>query len=125
MAIISRCTQDPRDRFSWHSRTISSSMPISKKISRVLTPYTETDPKALRERLRTIRKQRYAVTIADVQLFTASMAAPVFDRRNEVVACVCFVTRKSTMTGDERRSHLLEKLLETAQSDIACPRLAP
>ena len=81
-----------------------------------LTPYTETDPKALRERLRTIREQRYAVTVADVQVFSASMAAPVFDRRNDVVACVCFVTRKSTLRSDDRRDRLLEKLLETAQS---------
>ena len=81
-----------------------------------LTPYTETDPKALRERLATIRAQRYAVTVADVQVFSASVAAPVFDRRNEVVACVCFVTRKSTLRSEERRDRLLEKLLETAQS---------
>ena len=81
-----------------------------------LTPHTQTDPDALRERLQTVREQRYAVTVADVQLFTASMAAPVFDRRGEVVACVCFVTRKSTMTSDERRNQLLDKLLETTQS---------
>lgn len=81
-----------------------------------LTPFTETDPTALRELLRTIREQRYAVTVADVQLFTGSMAVPVFNHKSQVVACVCFVTRKSTMTNDSRRDHLLEKLLETAQS---------
>ena len=81
-----------------------------------LTPLTETEPTALRDRLRTIREQCYAVTVADVQLFTASMAAPVFNHKSQVVACVCFVTRKSTMTNDARRDHLLEKLLETAQS---------
>ena len=81
-----------------------------------LTPVTETNPAALRDTLRTIREQRYAVTIADVQLFTGSMAAPVFNHKSQVVACVCFVARKSTMTNEARRDHLLEKLLETAQS---------
>lgn len=81
-----------------------------------LTPLSETDPEALRSRLRTIREQRYAITVADVQMFTASMAAPVFNRKGEVVACVCFVIRKSGMMNDERRDELLDRLLETAQS---------
>ena len=81
-----------------------------------LTPLSETDPEALRSRLRTIREQRYAITVADVQMFTASMAAPVFNRKGEVVACVCFVIRKSGMMNDKRRDELLDRLLETAQS---------
>ncbi len=81
-----------------------------------LTPLSETDPAALRERLRTIREEGHAITVADVQMFTASMAAPVFNRKDEVVACVCFVIRKSGMLDDSRRDHLLEKLQETAQS---------
>ena len=81
-----------------------------------LTPFTASAPAALRKRLRTIREQRYAITVGDVQPFTASMAAPILDRNDRVVACVCFVTKKSTMTNDARRDRLLEKLLETAQS---------
>ncbi|RDD62204.1 IclR family transcriptional regulator [Ferruginivarius sediminum] len=81
-----------------------------------LTPRTQTDPDELRKTLEEIRERQYAITIADVQLHTASMAAPVFDRNSNVVACICFVARKSAMENVERRDQLLEKLLETAQS---------
>lgn len=81
-----------------------------------LTPRSLTDPDALRKLISEIRKQHYAITFADVQLHTASMAAPIFDRNNRAVACVCFVTKKSTMENAERKERLLEKLLETAHS---------
>ncbi len=81
-----------------------------------LTPYSLTDPKEIRELLAKIRSQGYAVTLADVQLFTGSMAAPVFDRGNKIVACVCFVAKKSAIENPKRREEILETMLKTAQS---------
>ena len=53
-----------------------------------LTPETITEPDVLRERLEVIRQQGFAKTEGDVQVFTGSLAAPVFDRHRKVVAAV-------------------------------------
>jgi DNA-binding IclR family transcriptional regulator len=81
-----------------------------------LTENTEVDPNRLLSLLAKIRADGYAISIADVQLFSGSVAAPVFNRENKVVASVCFVTRKSTLKDMDKREVLLEQLTETAQS---------
>lgn len=81
-----------------------------------LTPNSITDPATLREIIAQIRDQHYAVTVADVQMFTGSMSAPIFDRDGKVHSCVCFVTRKSVIQDEARKDRLLELLQETAQS---------
>ncbi len=81
-----------------------------------LTPRTVTDPEVLRERLARIREEGYAVTLGDVQLFAASISAPVMNQDDRVVASVCFVTRKSEMQNEEMRERLLELLMETCQN---------
>jgi DNA-binding IclR family transcriptional regulator len=81
-----------------------------------LTPNSVTDPDILREKLAQIREQQYSITIADVQMFTGSMAAPIFDRDGKVNSCVCFVTKKSVIEDEKRRNRLVELLQETAQS---------
>ena len=43
-------------------------------------------------------------------------AAPVFDRTNKLVACVCFVTKKSVLENPKRREQLLEAMHRTSQS---------
>ncbi len=81
-----------------------------------LTANSITDPDKLREIIGGIRQNGYAVTIADVQPFTASMSAPIFDRSKRIIGCLSFVTRKSTMEREERREQLFESLLQIAQS---------
>jgi DNA-binding IclR family transcriptional regulator len=81
-----------------------------------LTPNSVTDPDILREKLAQIREQQYSITIADVQMFTGSMAAPIFDRDGKANSCVCFVTKKSVIEDEKRRTRLVELLQETAQS---------
>jgi DNA-binding IclR family transcriptional regulator len=81
-----------------------------------LTPATVTDPKELRKTLKDIRERGYAVTIADIQHFTGSMAAPIFDSDSELVAAVCFVGRKSQIENEKKRELLLESLLKIAHS---------
>lgn len=81
-----------------------------------LTPYTITDPDELRPILATIRKNGYAVTVSDVQIFAGSMSAPVFDRQGELVGGVCFVMLKSVIEDSARCDEFLEVLLRTSQS---------
>ncbi len=82
----------------------------------MLTPQTITDPADLRGQLVTIRRQGHAQTEGDVQVFTGSIAAPVYDRQARVVAAVSFITRKSAFRDAARAERLLESLLTTTQS---------
>ena len=52
------------------------------------TPYTVTDPRALRTLLETVRKQGYAENVSESELGVASVAAPIRNARGEVIASV-------------------------------------
>lgn len=80
-----------------------------------LTAETMTDPAAIRERLDEVRATGHAVTVADVQSFTGSVSAPVFDSSGAVQACVCAVVRRSVLTGTQRET-TVEVVLRLAQS---------
>lgn len=81
-----------------------------------LTKNTVTDPDELRGVLARVREDGYALTIADVQLFTGSVAAPVFNAKGQAIACICFVARKSFLQNEANCEALLETLLDTAQN---------
>ena len=88
---------------------------LSRELER-LTPYTLTNPQELHALLARIREQGYAITVADIQLFTGSMAAPVFGADNRMMAGVCFVGRKSLIENDKKREPFIEALLKAAHS---------
>ena len=79
-----------------------------------LTELTITDPDVLRRDLEDIRQRGYSVTIADVQPFTGSMAAPIRDVSGRVIASLCFISRKTLLQNERRRDELLEHLLHAA-----------
>jgi DNA-binding IclR family transcriptional regulator len=79
-----------------------------------LTELTITDPELLRKDLADIRQRGYSITIADVQPFTGSMAAPIRDVSGRVIACLCFIARKTLLQNEKRRDELLEHLLHAA-----------
>lgn len=79
-----------------------------------LTELTITDPEELRRELQVIRQDGYSVTIADVQPYTGSIAAPIRDASGNVVACLCFISRKTQLQNKRRRDELLEHLLHAA-----------
>lgn len=81
-----------------------------------LTPQTLTDPVELKQTLEDVRLQGYAVTIADVQPFTGSIAAPIFDKTGNAVACISFVAKKSTIEDKKKRERILEPLISMTQS---------
>ena len=89
-----------------------------------LTDATLTDPNELRRELERIRQSGYSITVADVQPFTGSMAAPIRDASGTVVASLCFIARKTLIQNVQRRDTLLEHLLARGASGVDGPRLA-
>jgi DNA-binding IclR family transcriptional regulator len=81
-----------------------------------LTAESITDPAPLREVLATVRRQGYARTEGDVQVYTGSLAAPVYDRERRVVAAVCFITRRSKLRNRAVEEKMIEALMRTAGS---------
>lgn len=79
-----------------------------------LTDATLTDPDELRAELGRIRQSGYSITVADVQPFTGSIAAPIRDASGTVVASLCFIARKTLIQNVQRRDKLLEHLLHAA-----------
>jgi DNA-binding IclR family transcriptional regulator len=79
-----------------------------------LTDATLADPDELRRELERIRQSGYSITVADVQPFTGSMAAPIRDASGTVVASLCFIARKTLIQNVQRRDKLLEHLLHAA-----------
>lgn len=80
-----------------------------------LTAATITDPAELRKVLAKVRDDGYSVTVSDVQSFTGSVSAPVFDAAGEVQACVCAVVQRSVLAGD-RRELVIDLVLRLAQA---------
>jgi DNA-binding IclR family transcriptional regulator len=81
-----------------------------------LTDFSITDPAMLRKELSDVRRRGYSVTIADVQPFTGSIAAPVRDSSGRVAAAICFLARKTLIQNERRREELLEHLQHAAHS---------
>jgi IclR family pca regulon transcriptional regulator len=81
-----------------------------------LTSETVTDPDALRAELQRIRAEDFSLTIADVQPFTGSMAAPIREASGRVVAALCFVFRKGLIRNEKRREDLRDRLIHMAHS---------
>jgi DNA-binding IclR family transcriptional regulator len=81
-----------------------------------LTPATLTDPDEVRARLDEIRTRGVAITVGDVQSFTGSVSAPVFDLNDAVSACVCAVVPRSQVEDEHRRTALVEMVQGVAQS---------
>ncbi|MCB1376860.1 MAG: IclR family transcriptional regulator [Alphaproteobacteria bacterium] len=81
-----------------------------------LTNETVTDPVMLRAMLGDIRRKGMALTVGDVQPFTASIAAPIREASNRVVASLCFVFRKSLLRNEARMEELQDRIIHTAHS---------
>jgi DNA-binding IclR family transcriptional regulator len=81
-----------------------------------LTPGSVTDPDELRKILATVQDQGYARTIGDVQSFTGSIAAPVFDNGGSVVAAVCAVVSRTHLDGGNNEAVVVDAVLRVAQA---------
>jgi DNA-binding IclR family transcriptional regulator len=81
-----------------------------------LTPDSITDPDKLRALLTTIRQQGYAVTVADVQSFTGSVSAPVFDSDGRVIAAVCAVVSRTHLESSQSTAVMVDAVRRLAQA---------
>lgn len=92
---------------------------IDKYLSTPLLPLTATtitDPVQLRAELQHVRDQGYALTMGDVQSFTGSVAAPVFDASNTVVAAVCAIMLRSYLGDLTNQQRAVDSVMQVAQS---------
>ncbi|GAA1903213.1 IclR family transcriptional regulator C-terminal domain-containing protein [Streptomyces sodiiphilus] len=92
---------------------------------RAITPHTITTPERLRDELRLVRKQGYAIVDQELELGLRSVAAPVRDREGTVVAAVNIPAHAGRDTVDSLRRTLLPPLLATVariEADLRAAR---
>lgn len=85
-----------------HSRPESVNEALSKPVPR-LTRYTVVDQGELRRELAKIRRAGYAITDRQVELVSASVAAPIRGEGSEVVAALSIIV---PVRGNDARSFL-------------------
>lgn len=88
-----------------------------------LTERTVTDPGALRGELERVREQGYAVVDGELEPGLRSVAAPLHDRRGDVVAAVNVSTSATRDTVEHVVAEYLPRLLETCRAIDAELRL--
>jgi DNA-binding IclR family transcriptional regulator len=81
-----------------------------------MTPQSVVDPDEIRAKLEEIRRVGNAVTVGDVQSFTGSVAAPVYDETGGVVAAICAVAPRARLDGGERQAELVDAVMRVAQA---------
>jgi DNA-binding IclR family transcriptional regulator len=81
-----------------------------------LTPSSVTDPDRLREILAQVRRQGFARTVGDVQTFTGSVSAPVFDASGQVVAAVCAVVSRTHLDEGPHEAAVVDTVLRLTQA---------
>jgi IclR family transcriptional regulator, pca regulon regulatory protein len=87
-----------------------------------ITKRTVTDPERLRDLLRTVRAQGYAMTDQELEEGLRSAAVPLRDAKGSVVAALNISTHASRVTMEELRRNLLPQLIATArliETDLA------
>jgi IclR family pca regulon transcriptional regulator len=92
---------------------------------KAITPKTIVDPKRLRAELARIRRDGYALVDQELEEGLRSIAAPIRDKDNTVVAAVNLSAHTSRGTVTTMRTGLLDPLLATAaaiQQDLRTAR---
>ncbi|MEV0705152.1 IclR family transcriptional regulator [Saccharopolyspora sp. NPDC050389] len=90
-----------------------------------LGPHTITTPAAFKEELARIREQGWALVDQELEAGLRSIAAPIRDRANKVVAAVNISSHASRTSPEEARQNLLPPLLATAARIGADLAVAP
>lgn len=83
-----------------------------------ITPYTIVDPIHLDEHLRQIREQGYLVTWDDVDIGAHSIAAPIRDYQDRVVAAISIAGPSHRFTDECIKSYI--KLVLKGAAQISC-----
>ncbi len=82
---------------------------------RPYTPSTLTDASQLRQALAQVRRQGYAAVDQELEMGLRSIAAPIRDRRGEVVAAINVSAHATQVSQAELRSKFLPQLLSAAR----------
>ncbi|MBB5157943.1 IclR family transcriptional regulator [Saccharopolyspora phatthalungensis] len=90
-----------------------------------LGPHTITSPAELKTELARIREQGWALVDQELEAGLRSIAAPIRDRANRVVAAVNVSSHASRTSPEDARRNLLPPLLETAARIGADLAVAP
>ncbi|MEV0082583.1 IclR family transcriptional regulator [Saccharopolyspora sp. NPDC050642] len=90
-----------------------------------LGPHTITTPAAFEEELARIREQGWALVDQELEAGLRSIAAPIRDRANKVVAAVNISSHASRTSPEEARENLLPPLQATAARISADLAVAP
>ncbi|GAB2672254.1 IclR family transcriptional regulator C-terminal domain-containing protein [Saccharopolyspora gloriosae] len=90
-----------------------------------LGPHTVGSAEQLRAELTRIREQGWALVDQELEAGLRSIAAPIRDRSDQVVAAANISSHASRTTGEQARENLLPALLETAEAIRADLRVAP
>jgi DNA-binding IclR family transcriptional regulator len=78
------------------------------------TPYTVSDPVQLRQRLAKIRKQGYAISSQEVYIGATGIAAPIFDRDDNVFASIAVIAPTQRLT-KKKQSDVLKHILKISK----------
>jgi len=79
------------------------------------TPYTVTDPDALREILRETARQGWSISNQELELGLLSIAAPLRDRAGKVVAAINVSTQVNRTSPEALKARVLPVLLDAAE----------
>ena len=89
---------------------------LQKAILRPITPNTITDAQHLRELLKEVRRQGWAMVDQELEEGLRSIAAPIFDRRGNILAALNVSTHASRITIQQLQQDFLPMLLQTARN---------
>lgn len=88
---------------------------LASRSLRAFTPNTLTDPARITERLRGIRDQGFALSIAELDLEVVGIAAPIFDSMGNVRAAISVAGLASRLSPD-RHEHIAQRIVESAHT---------
>jgi IclR family pca regulon transcriptional regulator len=88
-----------------------------------ITANTTVDPSALRQELALVRSRGYALVEQEIEVGVRSLALPIFDRSQQVVAAVTALTSMSALTTEQLHAdvqpllrHVVDELEATLQA---------
>lgn len=95
---------------------------LDKTDLRQLTPHTVTNPAELREKLEQVRAQGFALVDQELEEGVRSIAAPITNSRDEVIAAMNISCHASRVTVSRMKSEFKPRLLATAAEISASAR---
>ncbi|MED1642745.1 IclR family transcriptional regulator [Brevibacillus agri] len=75
---------------------------------RALTPFTLTDPEAIKRELQKIREQGYAIDDEEIEIGLKCVAAPIFNHEGKVIASISCAGPKHRFSDDKMTTFIQE-----------------